>query len=251
MTARAARASRSAGLIRRNERGPIVQRAALLVIARMPRSRAISLHSVSSSWRHGCCWHAVQASVSERTRSGWRRARIWAITPPIDAPTMWASSAPAWSMHGDRVVDHLHQRVGAVRLVAAAGAAVVEGDRAIATGERQALQDPQVLVGAEALDHHHRRRAAAAGRAVVDADAVGGAHVGHQPNAPRSTPAPGNQSISVPVSGPPNSMSSSSIRRWRASASSSSASGPRRMRVRRHRRPRARLGRRGSGVPRA
>ena len=87
-----------AGLIRRNERGPIVHRAALLVIARMPRSRASSLHSDSRSWRHGCCWHAVHANVSERTRSGWRKARIWAITPPIEAPTTCASSAPAWSI---------------------------------------------------------------------------------------------------------------------------------------------------------
>ena len=63
--------------------------------------------------------------------------------------------------HGDGVVGHLLERVGAVRLVAATGAAVVEGDRAVAARQRQPLQVPAVLVGAEALDQQHRRPAAA------------------------------------------------------------------------------------------
>ena len=33
--------------------------------------------------------------TSERTRSGWRAARLWAIIPPIDAPTTWARSIPS------------------------------------------------------------------------------------------------------------------------------------------------------------
>jgi hypothetical protein len=35
--------------------------------------------------------------VSERVRSGYFTAMIWLIAPPIDAPTTWAVSSPAWS----------------------------------------------------------------------------------------------------------------------------------------------------------
>jgi hypothetical protein len=46
---------------------------------------------------HGWLRPAVQASVSDRVRSGYFTAMIWLIAPPIDAPTTWAVSAPASS----------------------------------------------------------------------------------------------------------------------------------------------------------
>ena len=33
----------------------------------------------------------------EATRSGCRAARVWAIIPPIEAPTTWARSTSRWS----------------------------------------------------------------------------------------------------------------------------------------------------------
>ena len=35
--------------------------------------------------------------TSERTRSGCSIAIVWAIIPPIEAPTTWADSIPRWS----------------------------------------------------------------------------------------------------------------------------------------------------------
>ncbi len=35
--------------------------------------------------------------ASERTRSGCSKAIVWAIMPPIEAPTTWARSTPRWS----------------------------------------------------------------------------------------------------------------------------------------------------------
>ena len=81
---------------------------------------------------------------------------IWVITPPIDAPIDVGAVDAEVVEHGDRVVSHLLQRVGPVRLVAAAGAPVVEGDRVVPGCEREALHVPEVLVGAEPLDHQHR-----------------------------------------------------------------------------------------------
>ena len=75
----------------------MTQRAASRVIVPIPRSPAVAAQLASSSRRHGWLRHAVQARVSERTRSGWLRARIWLIAPPIDAPITWAVSTPAWS----------------------------------------------------------------------------------------------------------------------------------------------------------
>ncbi len=36
--------------------------------------------------------------TSERTRSGLRIAAVWAIIPPIEAPTRCADSIPRWSI---------------------------------------------------------------------------------------------------------------------------------------------------------
>ena len=84
------------GSRRRNERGPITQRAASAAIEPMPRSVARSAHPSSSSRRHAWLRHAVHTSVSERTRSGYVTAMIWAFAPPIDAPIRGAESTP-WS----------------------------------------------------------------------------------------------------------------------------------------------------------
>ena len=81
--------------------------------------------------------------------------------------------------HGDGVGCHLVEVVVADRLVAAPGAAVVEGDDAVAQREHEALDVPAVLVHAEALDHQQRRCRGPSGHAVVDATAVGAAHVRH------------------------------------------------------------------------
>ena len=35
--------------------------------------------------------------TSESVRCGKRIATVWAIMPPIEAPTMWAFSMPRWS----------------------------------------------------------------------------------------------------------------------------------------------------------
>ena len=60
-----------AGSSRRNDRGPITHRAASLVIAPMPDWRAVVAPPgeqlvAATAWLR----HDVQASVSERTRSG-------------------------------------------------------------------------------------------------------------------------------------------------------------------------------------
>ena len=33
-----------------------------------------------------------------RTRSGWLRPTCWAIIPPMETPTTWASFQPRWSI---------------------------------------------------------------------------------------------------------------------------------------------------------
>ena len=63
----------------------------------------------ATSW----CRHAVHASTSDCTRSGCSTPMICAITPPIDAPTMWARSMPARVEHLDRVARHAHEVVRA------------------------------------------------------------------------------------------------------------------------------------------
>ena len=89
--------SPTAGQKRRRDRGPISQRTACWAKAPMPRSVATAAHSASSSRRHSWWRQAVQASTSERVRSGARTATIWAMAPPIDAPSTWARSTPAAS----------------------------------------------------------------------------------------------------------------------------------------------------------
>ena len=79
---------------RNRDRGPTSQRAAASTMARMPLVSASTAHSSSSSRRQGRWWQPVQARVSERTRSGWETPRIWASTPPIEAPSTWADSRP-------------------------------------------------------------------------------------------------------------------------------------------------------------
>ena len=101
--------------------------------------------------------------------------------------------------HRDRVVGHLFERVLAEGLVAATRATIVERDRPVPGGQGDALEVPAVLVGTEALDQEHGWAARTAGLAVVQADAVGGSHVGHQ--TPPSPPV--SQSSGVPVSVPP------------------------------------------------
>ena len=80
---------------------------------------------------------------------------------------------------GDRVVGHLLERIVAERFVAAACATVVESDHPVLQREYVSLHVPQVLVGAETLNHQHRRRALPAEHLVVQAHSVGGACVGH------------------------------------------------------------------------
>jgi hypothetical protein len=74
--------------------------------------------------------------------------------------------------HRDRVLGHLLEVVGALRLVAAAGAPVVECDRAPAERERGALEVPGVLLRTESLHEEHRGVAPEADHLVVDADTV-------------------------------------------------------------------------------
>ena len=58
-----------------------------------PRAATTSAHSCNNSRRHSWRWHAVQASVSDRTTFGVQHADdISAITPPIDTPTTSARS---------------------------------------------------------------------------------------------------------------------------------------------------------------
>ncbi len=75
----------------------MTHRVASLVMAAVPRLRAAAAQPASSCRRQSWLRHDVDTSVSERTRSGWFSARIWAIAPPIEAPTMWASVAPTAS----------------------------------------------------------------------------------------------------------------------------------------------------------
>ena len=218
----------TAGIRRRNERGPMTQRAALLVIAPIPCSRAAAPHPASSSRRHSWLRHDVHVSVSERTRSGYGDGEDLADRPAHRRPDDVGGVDAGVVEHGDGVGRHLLERVGAVRLVAATGAAVVEGDRAVGPRQGQPLQVPAVLVGAEALDQQHRRAAAAAGDLVVDAGAVGRRRVRHVSSRPSRDS--GSQSSGVPVWVPPNSSSSRWMRCSTWSASSSSISGPRRRR---------------------
>ena len=66
----------SAGNTRRNERGPIIQRAASLPTAAIPSVSAVVAHDCSSSSRQAWLRHAVATSVSERTLLGCFNAMI-------------------------------------------------------------------------------------------------------------------------------------------------------------------------------
>ena len=83
-----------AGARRRNDRGPTIQRMDSSAHCRIPLTFAVSAQYWRSSVRQGRLRQAVQASVSERTRSGYLTATIWEIAPPIDAPTMCAVRMP-------------------------------------------------------------------------------------------------------------------------------------------------------------
>ena len=222
-----------AGLIRRNDRGPIVHRAAVLVIARIPRS----LGDLGPLGEQVLAPRMLLAGgARERQRAhpvgmaeGEDLGDHAAHRGAHDVGVVGAGVVE----HGERVVGHLLERVGAVRLVAAAGAAVVEGDRAVAARQRQALQDPQVLVGAEPLDHHDRRGAA------CDRWCCSGcgcrrrrARTASGERSPQRHPRRAASRARCRSAGRRTRRSSSSIRRCSASASSSSASGPRRIRVR-------------------
>lgn len=47
--------------------------------------------------RRGSGPGVVLMSVKERTRSGYPKAAVWQIMPPIDTPTRWAASMPTAS----------------------------------------------------------------------------------------------------------------------------------------------------------
>ena len=82
--------------------------------------------------------------TSERTSSGRRAASVWAIMPPIEAPTMWAGASSELAQQPGGVVCHVAQVVedridlsrqqlarrgrGAVDPGRAADVAVVEAD---------------------------------------------------------------------------------------------------------------------------
>ena len=75
--------------------------------------------------------------------------------------------------HGDGVGGHLLEVVGAVRLVAAPGAAVVEGDDAVAQARARRCRSQPCLSAPRPWIISTRRRRRPAGDVVVDAAAVG------------------------------------------------------------------------------
>ena len=134
--------------------------------------------------------------VSVRTRSGCSMAMVWAIIPPIEAPTTWAESMPRWSSSADGVGGHVGQAVGrprparpgaaarnggeevaadVVELGGQADVAVVVADHAEAAVDEGVaeLDGPGDELGAEA--HHEQQRLAArvAVGLVAELDPVG------------------------------------------------------------------------------
>ena len=104
--------------------------------------------------------------IIDATRSGCSIAIVWAIIPPIDAPTTWARSTPRWSSRpiasaamsdsvygdlGDRLAagdgrHHGHRVDGlTVELRRQAAVAVVEADDVVALGGEE-LAEPGVPV---------------------------------------------------------------------------------------------------------
>ncbi len=155
-----ARAGRSSPKRRRSrrriDRGPTTQRTASSATAACLCEAARSIHSPSSSRRHGGCaaGGAGERQGADAVRDGgWRGS---GDDPAHRGADEVGRPDPGGVEHGDGVVGHLQQRVGAERLVAAAGTPVVEGDRAVAAGEGRPLQGPAVDVGAEAVDQQHR-----------------------------------------------------------------------------------------------
>ena len=133
---------------------------------------------------------STSIETSERTRSGCRAAIVWAIMPPIEAPTTCAALDPQVVEQPDAVARHVlervaggplvapqeleHRRHGAVHPLRPADVAVVEADHVeAAVGQRGA----QVLVPAEHLRgeahrQQHRGRLGVAERLVAELDVV-------------------------------------------------------------------------------
>ena len=65
------------------------------------RSRGAGLSStvyiVSAGWPLQKLPVLDMIETSESVRCGYRIATVWAIIPPIEAPTTWACSIPRWS----------------------------------------------------------------------------------------------------------------------------------------------------------
>ena len=127
--------------------------------------------------------------TSESTRSGCRAAIVWAIMPPIDAPTMWAGSMPSSSsspspssaMSASRYGGLLIRRVMISRALGvgpvaqvrrAADVAVVVADHVeAAVGELVAeIGVPADHLGAETHDEQHGGTVRIAERLVAELD---------------------------------------------------------------------------------
>ena len=90
----------------------------------------VGAQPVSSSLRHGWLRHAVHASVSERTRSGIQHGEdLGDRARPSTRRRRGRRSTPSVVEHGDRRRRPSARACRRRGLVAAAGAAVVEGDR--------------------------------------------------------------------------------------------------------------------------
>lgn len=87
----------SAGSSLRNERGPIIHRAASRPTAPMPSVAATSAQDCRSSSRHSWLRQAVATRVSDLTLFGCFSAMIWLMAPPMESPTTCADSMPASS----------------------------------------------------------------------------------------------------------------------------------------------------------
>ena len=85
-----------------SNRVPAVSRAtSTLVLTASSGVRFMNRGSLRSSfglirpWRRSLVFDMIDVRLA--TRTGWRMAIVWAIIPPIDAPTTWARSTSRWS----------------------------------------------------------------------------------------------------------------------------------------------------------